>query len=83
MTSERLGEMFEGNFADMFVDFFPLVSIGGCAVQGVQTRERGRPSAPAEIYTNYYILLLILLTSVKRRKKLRKNYELSLNNHNE
>jgi hypothetical protein len=29
MTSEGLGEMFEGDFANTFADKFPLVSMGG------------------------------------------------------
>ena len=31
MTSEGLGEMFEGDFAEMCVGKFPLMSMGGCA----------------------------------------------------
>ena len=31
MTSEGLGEMFEGDSADMFARKFPLVSMGGRA----------------------------------------------------
>ena len=38
MTSERLGEMFEGDSADMCARKFPLA----------QTRERGPPSALGE-----------------------------------
>ena len=45
MTSEGLGEMFEGDYADMCGRKFPLVSMGGRA----ETRERGPPSALAEI----------------------------------
>ena len=43
MTSEGLGEMFEGASADTFVGKFPLVSMGGraeglaCADQGART----------------------------------------------
>ena len=43
MTSEGLGEMFEGDSADMYAGKFPLVSMGGraegltCADQGVRT----------------------------------------------
>ena len=47
MTSEGLGEMFEGDSADMCAGKFPLVSMGGRA-------ERGPPSALAEIF---FILL--------------------------
>ena len=53
MTSEGLGEMFEGDFADMCAGKFPLVSMGGRA-EGLtcETREQGPPSALAEIYVN-------------------------------
>ena len=43
MTSEGLGEMFEGDSADMCARKFPLVSMGGraeclvCAVPGART----------------------------------------------
>ena len=43
MTSEGLGEMFEGDSADMVAGKFPLVSMGGraegpaCADPGVRT----------------------------------------------
>ena len=43
MTSEGLGEMFEGNSADMCAEKFPLMSMGGraeglaCADLGVRT----------------------------------------------
>ena len=49
MTSEGLGEMFEGDSADTCAGKFPLVSMGGWA-EGLafQTRERGPPSALAE-----------------------------------
>ena len=51
MTSEGLGEMFEGDSADMCAGKFPLVSMGGraeclaCADPGART-----PSACAEFY---------------------------------
>ena len=50
MTSEGLGEMFEGDSADMCAGKFPVVSMGGraeglaCADPGART-----PSAIAEI----------------------------------
>ena len=52
MTSEGLGEMSEGDSADMCAGKFPLVSMGGRA-EGLcaQTRERGPPSSLAEICT--------------------------------
>ena len=43
MTSEGLGEMFEGDSADMYAGKFPLVSMGGqaeglaCADPGART----------------------------------------------
>jgi hypothetical protein len=55
MTSEGLGEMFEGDSADTCSEKFPLMSIGGradglaCADPGART-----PSAWAEI--NLFIL---------------------------
>ena len=51
MTSEGLGEMFEGDSADMCAGKFPLVSMGGrakgltCADPGART-----PSALVEIF---------------------------------
>ena len=45
MTSEGLGEMFEGDSSDMCAGKFPLVSM---RVSCAQTRERGPPSVPAE-----------------------------------
>ena len=51
MTSEGLGEMFEGDSADMCAENFSLVSMGAeRRVNRAQTRERGPPSAPAEIF---------------------------------
>ena len=50
MTSERLGEMFEGDSAGMCAGIFPLVSMGAeRRVSRAQTRERGPPSALEEI----------------------------------
>ena len=54
MTSEGLGEMFEGDSADMCARKFPLVSMG--RVSHAETRERGPPSALAEI-----IIIIIVL----------------------
>ena len=46
MTSEGLGEMFEGDSADMCAGKFPLVSMGAeRRVLRAQTREGGPPSA--------------------------------------
>jgi hypothetical protein len=53
MTSEGLGEMFEGDSADTGAGKFPLVSMGAeRRVSRAQTREQGPPSALAEIYNN-------------------------------
>ena len=50
MTSEGLGEMFEGDSADTCTGKFLLVSMGPEHwVLGAQTRERGPTSALAEI----------------------------------
>ena len=49
-TSERLGEMFKGDSADMCAGKFSLVSMGGQADrQACADGERGPPSARAEI----------------------------------
>ena len=54
MTSEGLGEMFEGDSADMCAGKFPLVSIGGraeglvCADPGART-----PLALVEIFNPF------------------------------
>ena len=55
MTSEGLGEMFEGDSADMCAGKFLLVSMGAKRrVSRAQTQERGPPSALAEIlYDNF------------------------------
>ena len=53
MTSEGLGEMFEGDSADTCTGKFPLVSMGGRADrQACADGERGPPSARAEILCN-------------------------------
>ena len=53
MTSEGLGKMFEGEFADKCGDFFLLVSMGGWA-EGLACADPGArpPSALAEIYAS-------------------------------
>ena len=49
MTSEGLGEMFEGDSTDTCAGKFPLVSMGGQADrQACADGERGTPSARAE-----------------------------------
>ena len=52
MSSEGLGEMFEGDSADVCAGKFPQVSMGGGErrVSRAQTRERGPPSALAEFF---------------------------------
>ena len=52
MTSEGLGEMFDGDSADICAGKFPLVSMGGRAEGSrAQTQERGPPAALAEIFS--------------------------------
>jgi hypothetical protein len=51
MTSEGLGDMFEGDSADMCAGKFPLVSMGGREDhQACADGEQGPPSARAEIF---------------------------------
>ena len=51
MTSEGLGEMFEGDSADTCAGKFPLVSMGGRADrQACADGERGPPLARAEFF---------------------------------
>jgi hypothetical protein len=53
MTSKGLGEVFEGDSADMCAGKFPLVSMGGRAKgQACADGERGPPSARAEIFAS-------------------------------
>ena len=50
MTSEGLGEIFEGDSADTCAGKFSLTSMGAeRRVSRAQTRERGPPSALAEL----------------------------------
>jgi hypothetical protein len=67
MTSERLGEVFEGDSADTFAEKFPLVSLRGRANrQACADGERGPPSARAEIcncflsFMKIYIFIIIV-----------------------
>ena len=49
MTSEGLGEMFEGDSADTWAGKFSLLTMGAeRRVSRAQTRERGPPSALVE-----------------------------------
>jgi hypothetical protein len=51
MTSEGLGEVFQGDSADMCADKFPLVLMGGRADrQACTDGERGPSSVRAEIF---------------------------------
>ena len=60
MTSEGLGEVFEGDSADTCPGKFPLMLMGAeRRVSAAQTRERGPPSALAEL------LYLLVVTLVK------------------
>ena len=55
MTSEGLGEMFEGDSADMCVKF-PRVSMGvEQRVSRAQTWEQGPPSALAEFEDSFVV----------------------------
>jgi hypothetical protein len=65
MTSKGLGEMFEGDSADMCAGKFMLVLMGAeRRVSRAQTRERGPPSMLAE-------LSLILGIKLMRSKRLK------------
>ena len=55
MTSEGLGEMFEGDSADMCAGKFPLVLMGGSA-------KRGPPSALMEILIPFSFCKKLYLT---------------------
>ena len=59
MTSEGLGEMFEGDSADTYARKFPLMLMGGRANGPASAYgERGPPSAWAEISLFYTIIPL-------------------------
>ena len=49
MTSERLGEMFKGDSADMYVEKFPIVSMGGRA-DALSVRRRGTRNSRVLFY---------------------------------
>ena len=58
MTSEGLGEMFEGDSADICARKFPLVLWGAeRRVSRAQTRERGPTSALAEIFQPIFMAI--------------------------
>ena len=54
MTSEGLGEMFEGDSADTCAGKFPLVSMGGRADGLACADPEGPPSVPVEILFNFH-----------------------------
>ena len=59
MTSEGFGEMFEGNSADKCAGKFLLVAIRAeRSVSRAQTRVRGLPSALAEMFLFFFLVLL-------------------------
>ena len=56
MTSEGLGEVFKGDSADMCAGKFPLVLLGDERTrQACADRERGPPSARAEIFNILFL----------------------------
>ena len=57
MSSEGLGEVFEGDSADMWAGKFPLLSMGGRANgKAPADGERGPPSARAEIFFKAFMV---------------------------
>ena len=57
MTLEGLGEVFEGDSADMWAGKFQLMSMGGRANrQACTDGERGPPSARVEIFVTLQII---------------------------
>jgi hypothetical protein len=59
MTSEGLGEMFEGNSADMCAGKFLLVSMG--VTSGLSSVRRRGARTPIGASGNSFLLLLVLL----------------------
>ena len=59
MTSEGLGEMFEGDSADTCAGKFPIVSMGGQA-EGLACVDPGarNPIGASGIYKGYYCIVL-------------------------
>ena len=60
MTSEGLGEMFEGDYADMCAGKYPLVSMGGLA-EGLACAE---PGARTPICASGNFCLLVILSDM-------------------
>ena len=71
MTSEGLGEMFAGDYADTCAGKFPLVSMGDDRTrQACAEGERGPPLAQAEMFTIFYkdlfdLFRLLLYKNIK------------------
>ena len=59
MTSEGLGEMFEGDSADMCAGKFPLVSMGGQA-EGLACADPGART-PIGVSGHFIILMTLIL----------------------
>jgi hypothetical protein len=65
MTSEGLGEMFEGDSADMCAGKFPLVSMGrraegfACADPVART-----PIGASEIFSTFHVLLVTAFVKI-------------------
>ena len=74
MTSEGLGEVFEGDSADMCAGKFPLMSMGGRADrQACADGERGPPSARPKIlqikaYIKKYFSIHSLLSTLPLKR---------------
>ena len=61
MTSEGLGEVFEGNSAETCAEKFPLVSMGGRTnCQACADGKRGPPSAQAEFFSSSSVVFYVL-----------------------
>ena len=62
MTSEGLGEMFEGNFADTCAEEIPLVSMGGTSnpVKYVQTGSEDPQYCQRNFRLSYHYSLSVL-----------------------
>jgi hypothetical protein len=67
MTSEGLGEMFEGDSADMCAGKFPLVSMGGRAEGLACTDPRARTPIGASVNFGFYFSCFSCCYSPPRR----------------
>ena len=65
MTSEGLGEMFEGDSADMCAGKYPLVSMGG-QVEGLACGDPGARTPIGTSGISSSFLVISLLTENKR-----------------